>query len=375
MNRSISLSGNSDPLVLSQLFESTKSSKFLFFKAILNLLKDQQPASGSVLLDIKELEIEMAVLAWYPHTFFKLSFGAQDKIGKILDKLHFTSDERAMGNANFVIKLRQAVRDQYSQIKLEELRRYVPYRLLTPFFENQLRGMKDAQKNKLIQELSEESYASEKPALYRMVFRADSQSIEIHPSWVAYLTKSLPIVIGWADKNWINYLQSCNPNMPGIPNKIRAPLNRFSLKSQTKYWQDIINEKSLHCLYSGEILNPNRFELDHFIPWSYVGHNQIWNLIPVSPQANSSKNNHLPSEKIYLDAFITFQSEGLSIAKKIFNNDEWCKHTESFVSDLKISPGELLNVKKIRDAYNELLPPQLLLAKRIGFSSDWEYRK
>lgn len=34
--------------------------------------------------------------------------------------------------------------------------------------------------------------------------------------------------------------------------------------------------------------------MDHFVPWSYVANDELWNLIPMEKSLNSSKNNKLP---------------------------------------------------------------------------------
>lgn len=353
------------------LFENTTNSyKFVFFQAIINLLQKTQPTDGSVLLKMEELAVEMVALAWYPHAFCKLSFGTADKLGRVLDRLQFSLNERAIAHAVTRKNLRNAIKNQYDQIGIKGLLRYVPYRLLTPFFPDRLHGKLDSQKDQLIFELSVESYETKDPALYRFV--DDGSAIEIHPDWVTYLTESWRIVEGWVGKNWIDYLQSRNPNTPSIPNKISPPLNRSPLTSQTNYWRAVINEKSVNCLYSGVALNPREFALDHFIPWSFVCHDQIWNLIPVTKEANSSKSNSLPSD-YYLDGFIKLQLEGLKITRRKFNEGAWSKLTEPFVSDLRIVPENLLDEKSLKAAYHEILPSMMSLAGRIGFHAGWKH--
>lgn len=371
MNSALLPFGEVDIQALSGLFESTTNSyKLVFFQAIVNLLQSRPQATGSLLLETQDLAVEMAALAWYPHVFYRLSFGSQDHMGKVLDKLRFSVDERAIVHADTQKRLRRAIREQYCQIGLQDLLRYVPYRLLTPFFLERLRGTRDHQVNQLVRQWSAEAYATETPVLYRFV-EISSPAIELHPSWVAYLKQSLPIVIGWVRKHWIDYLQLRNPNTPSIPSKVNPPLTRAPLTMQTAYWRAIICKTPLRCLYSKENLDPRKFALDHFIPWSFVCHDQIWNLIPVSPKSNSAKRNRLPS-KSYLERFIELQSEGLSISRTIFDDKRWRKLTEPFVSDLRIASEELLDAKSLRAAYNGVLPAMMSLAERTGFSAGWK---
>ena len=75
------------------------------------------------------------------------------------------------------------------------------------------------------------------------------------------------------------------------------------------------------------------YELDHFLPWKFVAHNQLWNLIPVDPQANSSKSDYLPSE-IYIDRLAETQRAALSIARDSFSHNKWKKEVEPYITDL-----------------------------------------
>ena len=39
--------------------------------------------------------------------------------------------------------------------------------------------------------------------------------------------------------------------------------------------------------------------IDHFVLWSYVAHDEFWNLHPTTRSINSSKNNNLPDWDVY----------------------------------------------------------------------------
>jgi hypothetical protein len=57
--------------------------------------------------------------------------------------------------------------------------------------------------------------------------------------------------------------------------------------------------------------------IDHFIPWSFVLHDRLWNLIPTSRSINSSKSDLLPPLETYLDSFINLQYRAYTTAVKI----------------------------------------------------------
>lgn len=94
---------------LSSLFSRrTNSYKFLFFLALLENL-DQEP------IPLRLLGREMLVLAWYPHTFFRLSFGTRDQMGQVLDNLDFHAPASA-GNESSLNALRVAIDTQWEEI-------------------------------------------------------------------------------------------------------------------------------------------------------------------------------------------------------------------------------------------------------------------
>jgi len=39
--------------------------------------------------------------------------------------------------------------------------------------------------------------------------------------------------------------------------------------------------------------------IDHFVPWSYVAHDEMWNLNPTTKSINSFKSNKLPDWNTY----------------------------------------------------------------------------
>ncbi|EON91203.1 hypothetical protein MARLIPOL_14925 [Marinobacter lipolyticus SM19] len=131
-------------------------------------------------------------------------------------------------------------------------------------------------------------------AKYRVYRVTNGQSeIELHPLWNKYIRANLAIIKGWALFQWADYLQRENPNIPALIKKIEPPVKRASLSEQTRFWNTVVVEQPIHCIYSGTLLQPSSFALDHFLPWSLVCHDELWNLIPADPRANSSKGRSL----------------------------------------------------------------------------------
>ncbi|MGZ4161124.1 MAG: HNH endonuclease domain-containing protein, partial [Neobacillus sp.] len=261
----------------------------------------------------------------------------------------------------------------------ERLMKFVPFRLLIPFLEDEL---KDVDKGKwMVFELAmpriTNHYFDSKNPLYR--FDSDSyrecRNILFNEKWAKYLEQHFSIVYSWASWHWLSYMQKRNPSTPAISSKLFMPTKRDSLAKQTTYWKKILNtqpEGRFTCIYSGSKLKADDFALDHFLPWSFVAHDQLWNLIPTPHSINSSKSNNIP-DKRYFDRFIQIQYEGLLVAKQVFSNRDFDKQTENFVADLAVSPDDLLNYDKLKNAYQNTLIPLSYLAVNQGFSGNWKW--
>ncbi len=371
-------SENLDVFALSRMFSDTTTSyKFLFFISLLDILKRRQFDVLSP-ISFQEIIVEMLANAWYPHTYFKLSFGSQDKIAQKLDSLVLDISEPILKFTDTDKKLlRKAIASQNLKDIISHLKKYVPFRLIIPFLEQELEGVNRGKGNELdvaMPAIAEKHFESKKP-LYRFDSNKynECQSIIIHQEWSSYIEKHYALVRGWASWEWLKYMQQRNLSVPGIVNKIFVPQQRGSLSNQTKYWKLILQHQSINCIYSGQPLSSDKIALDHYIPWSFVAHDQIWNLIPVVPEANSSKSNNLPANQYFLE-FVVTQHVGLVAAHKHLGEKSWANYMEAYISDLKVSLEDLLDIEKLRNAYETTVQPLMTLATKQGFSPHWIYR-
>lgn len=76
----------------------------------------------------------MLANTWYPHTYFKLSFGKQDMITQNLDSLNLEISEPILKFTDTDKKLlRTTIESQNIDGVVQKLKRFVPFRLITPF--------------------------------------------------------------------------------------------------------------------------------------------------------------------------------------------------------------------------------------------------
>lgn len=363
---------------LTGLFRNTTNSyKFVFFLALLDLLRRNR-FDAERPYTYAEITVEMLSVAWFAHTYFKLSFGSTDQIANKLDALAVggSDAERLMANHRGTLRAALAAHDLRDAASLMN---FVPYRLVRPFVDCVLTTA-EKKSNRLNDIIL--GYVNAQFNLLRPLYRFDGNDlrsctgIRWHPDWVTYLQTHFRIIQSWTSWHWLGYMQRRNPATPAIATKLFPPAKRDALTSQSKYWRRILqadDARQLRCIYSGEPLAADAFALDHYLPWSFVAHNQLWNLIPTPARVNSSKSNNLPSSD-YFSGFVELQHNGLLIAQRLFGAREFGKFTEDYLADLHVSDSAaLLDFDQLYGAYEQNLGPLITLATNQGFSPDWRY--
>ncbi len=360
---------------LSGLFNSrTNSYKYLYFLSIIDILR-RRDFSVNEPISLKEIFTEMLVMAWYPHYYFKLSFGSQDKIAKILKDLDIKTDTNIKFTPKFKKELRESIVSQDITKIIRFFKKDVPFRLIRPFLVDKLEKFDvNYEVVRRTPEIARNCFDKYKP-LYRFndIDFKNIDSIILHEEWINYLRINNKIVESWAFWEWLKYMQLKNPTTPNIINKLFIPKSRGSLSSETKFWKSVLKYESLHCIYSNQILDPEHLSLDHYLPWSFVAHDQLWNLVPVVPEINSSKSNNLPSDR-YFPEFVRLQYTALTINHKHLPKADWNKAIDVYISDLKLDIKGLLNYERLFNAYEATIKPLKTLATQQGFTPNWIWR-
>lgn len=162
-----------------------------------------------------------------------------------------------------------------------------------------------------------------------------------------------------------------NPNVPNIPNKLVKREERNSLSAQHKFWNTAMSHGlEVRCLYTGALLEERAYELDHFIPWSFVSHDLLWNLMPADPSINSSKSNRLPDLNLYLPKLAEVHQTALRINLKIGKQD---KLLEDYLS-MGHTPQEIADMDRehLMDCFFQTFTPMHQIALNMGFET-WKY--
>lgn len=350
---------------LSAVFaDTTNSYKFYWLLAILDSLRD----NGQPLISMRELALRMVAGVWYPLDYFKLSFGKQDGFKPIAAEVSkcLTVDNRPSAPP-LLTQLNRALAPIELAALTERtavLLRWVPFRFIRPFFEAETRGLPEYQINNRIAELAAQSTK----APYCFV----NGQIEVPKSWLDYLRKHQGILRGFIFWHLLRFVQKHNPNVIGLSEKLEKPGARV-LNAAGKFWKEYLTATpDLTCIYSGQQLTTANLSLDHFLPWSYVAHDQLWNIIPTPKAVNSVKNDWLPSLEKYFDAYAQLQYAGFQFHA--------AQGHEKLLEDYHLLFAQsLADVQQqpfawFRERLAQQVIPQLQTARNLGFSYPFEFK-
>ncbi len=351
---------------LARLFDNkSESYKLFWFKAILHEVN-----KGNNSISFRCLIERMIVDAWYMVSEYKLNLGPADTLEKtvlyISEQQQFLPTEKE----DVLLSFLQNSEDKELKKYMRTLSLNVPYRLQAPLMDNP--------KSSVWYNTADiTDYINSQTGMIYSIDREGSLNnrILIAPEWMEYMRNNMGILLGWTDYNLILYLQRRNPTVPGIANKIYPPQER-KLTKVTDYWKYMIQNGPFYDIYTDNLLTTKGISIDHFVPWSYVASDELWNLIPTIKSVNSSKSNNLPDWRSYFnklarmeyDAYIMIGKDENALklfekcARENLNNEE--------IRYRLYIPGQ--TEEHFKDQLENILLPVYESAQNMGFKK-WVY--
>lgn len=355
---------------LRSMFEKTSECyKFFWLKAIVSKTKYENNS-----FSFDELINDMIVDAWYMVTEYHLKLGPNDTLEKLIGYIRETypnlkSTEKRKDLISFLCN----VEDENIRQKKIILTKNVPFHLQTPLYTDfKWKNDNTNQLDKLANRINQEK----RLMYYFVAYNGLASRIRIQDEWVEYIVPNKHVLLGWIDRHLIKYLQKHNPNVPGIIDKIEMPRNR-ELKLVVDYWKTVNFVEPIIEIYGDKIIELSDISIDHFIPWSYVAHDELWNLSPTTKSINSSKSNNLPEWDKYFIKLAKLEYRAYQICRennavyKAFRKCEQ-KHLNS-ESGLRLYKNNL-SENEFCTGLRDVLYPVYLSAQNSGFS-EWEYQE
>jgi hypothetical protein len=342
-------SGGLPVQLLASCFNYTSATyKYYWLLSIIQAVENHQTT-----IDKKVLFARMLANAWYTVNYFRVSFGKQDLIQESIrlisahENISIYESRETVFQRLYTSQLPATVR------QLRHFNTNVPHWFMSPWFPR-MTGESDAQAKERIYRQSQQF---EHGCLYALY----TDHIELNPGWRPYIIENARLLKDFCYWNLALFLQARNPNVPDIMNKIIKPSFRSPLTTQRNhYWNIVLNELgSTECIYTQKRLTAQDYALEHFIPYSFVAHDQIWNLVPADPSFNSRKSNKLPDLDQYFEPFYRLQQTAFEIVSQQMPKNKLLQDYYTIFPDL--------DARLDKQQFRNLLQPMIVIASFNGF--------
>lgn len=304
--------------------------KFFWLEAILKLI-----AQNKYSFTFEDVIDEMIVGAWRIVTHYHLRLGhtVNGNAENFLEhavKILYDSSKQDIGTKKPSKERLLTLINEYQDSMMEDklhLTDYVPYRLIKPFIEKEGKKYIDNKSyRRFIVYLN--AFTKESNDYFYDIIDAEkplNRTILLNEEWINFILQNYAVIMGWLRFNKALFIQDRNPGVPGVMYKVAPEVEekRKSLKRARELWIATVDVtgKPLYEIYTGNELSVDKFDLDHFVPRSYVSNDELWNLTPMAKELNSSKNNKLP-ERRYIKDFVEYNYYLYSLVFDNANKDQ-----------------------------------------------------
>jgi len=280
--------------------------KFYWLEAIVQLISENRTEAT-----YDEIINEMIANAWYSVLEFHIHLSGiwgdgsiKDNLERAVLKLKNLSDLPANASK---IEIKNAITEYDRELHAEKqaLTNNVPYKALSGFA------------NKTGERINLNSNAGSMMEYYNNLSNSDillpytfgtdnglKRKLTFSDAWVQMIRDNTVSILGWIQCEKVKWLQNNNPEVPGLIYKLdRLDEKIRKLSHVRNLWDGILDIRDIQDVFTDESIDRNQYDVDHFIPWSFVMNDELWNLMPMDSSLNSAKNNRLPD---WDDFFIRF---------------------------------------------------------------------
>ncbi len=282
--------------------------KFYWLEAIVQLISANKTEAS-----YDEIINKMISNAWYSvleyHIHLSGIYGERiikDNLEKAVLRLQTLSNlPNNADEIEIINKLIEFSGDKELSDYKKELTKNVPYKSLSGFA------------NRGTEKINLESSAGKMMAYYNRLSQSEillpytfnddkglKRVITFNDSWIQMIRDNTVNILGWIQLEKVKWLQNNNPEVPGLVYKLEPPNEKMrKLTNARKLWDAVLEVAPIVDVFKDEPIDPEKYDLDHFIPWSFVMNNELWNLMPMDSYLNSTKGNKLPKWDLFFEKF------------------------------------------------------------------------
>jgi hypothetical protein len=269
--------------------------KFYWLEAIVQLISEG--ITGSTFNEVID---EMICNAWYSVREYHIHLSGLQCDGNVRDGLERAVIQLAElselpSNASKV-EIKNAIKEYDKELckAKKQLTHMVPYRALAGFLrKGEVPDWYSARRMTAYIE-----YVNQDVVLLPYTLGEGSQlkkQIYFQKDWIEMICDNMVAILGWIQYEKVKWLQNINPEVPGLVYKLApADAKVRKLNQVKKLWEGVLDLKEIRDVFTEQPIISRKYDIDHFIPWSFVMNDELWNLMPMDSSLNSSKSNRLP---------------------------------------------------------------------------------
>ncbi len=268
--------------------------KFYWLEAIIQLISE-----GITETTFNEVIDEMICNAWYSVREYHIHLSGLQWDGNVRDGLEraviqLAELSKLPANASKV-EIKNAIKGYDKELSKtkKQLTNMVPYRALSGFLPD--KSILDASIRRKIAYIE---YVNKDIVLLPYTLGEGSQlkrQIYFQKDWIEMICDNMVAILGWIQYEKVKWLQNINPEVPGLIYKLAlADVKGRKLDHVKKLWEGVLNLREVRDVFTEQPIISRKYDIDHFIPWSFVMNDELWNLMPMDSSLNSSKSNRLP---------------------------------------------------------------------------------
>jgi len=131
-------------------------------------------------------------------------------------------------------------------------------------------------------------------------FDKKGEWIRINPVMYEFVCKHKVVIEKLNYYEWAKFLEKVNGDSDTI--HLLTKIDESSKRNNLAVYRQILFDEfeSKRCFYCGRELKPGKIHVDHFVPWSFIKDDNLWNMVLTCPQCNTRKVRlrHLDEQRV-----------------------------------------------------------------------------
>ncbi len=256
--------------LFSEKSRNASSYKYGFLKSILDNLYN---TDEDLKLTFDQLFSKFAEINWNLVLKYKIRQNAPGKLGKA------TKLEQALWSAKDIYTIADEI--PFESLT-DEIKLYVCKKVK--------QGCKENVVGALYGDLQELFYSFDKKGEW----------IQFNPVMYEFVCKHKTAIEKLNYYEWAKYLEKINND--DIMDHLLTKIDESAKRKNLAYYRDILfQEFENKCFYCGKPVTTKSVQVDHFVPWSFIKDDNLWNFVLACPSCNNKKRDKLAEEKFLTD--------------------------------------------------------------------------